>query len=106
MNRRLASKVQIGRFLKTILPAAAILIAGILGLFGFLVYRISNPGAVPEHVNPSHFLLPSLELSIPSGDGAEIQSWWIPGLKGAPGIVLARIRDEPVGCIEPCRGYA
>jgi pimeloyl-ACP methyl ester carboxylesterase len=89
MNRHLSSKVQIGKSFKTILPAAAILIVGILGLLGFLVYRITNPGAVPEHVNPSHFLLPSLEVSIPSGDGAEIQGWWIPGLKGAPGIVLA-----------------
>lgn len=89
MKRRLNSKVQIGKFFKTVLPAAAILIMGILALLGFLVYKIANPGAVPEHVNPSHFLLPSLEVSIPNGDGPEIQGWWIPGLKGAPGIVLA-----------------
>ncbi len=89
MDRHLTSGIQMGRFLKTILPAAAILIAGVLGLLGFLVYRVTNPGAVPEHVNPSHFLLPSLEVSIPSGNGPDINGWWIPGLKNAPGIVLA-----------------
>jgi pimeloyl-ACP methyl ester carboxylesterase len=40
-------------------------------------------------VNPSYYLLPSLEVTIPTDDHKEMPGWWIPGLKGAPGIILA-----------------
>jgi pimeloyl-ACP methyl ester carboxylesterase len=91
MKRRppVAAKVQIGRFFRTVFPACAILFAGIVVILGILVYKVSNPGAVPESVNPSHYLLPSLEVSIPSAGGFDIGGWWIPGLKNAPGIILA-----------------
>ena len=89
MKRPVPAKVQIGRFVRRILPAAVIIVSGILGIFGVLVYRITHPGAVPEAVNPSHYLLPSLDVVWPAGDGSEISGWWIPGLKGAPGILLA-----------------
>ena len=83
------AKVQIGRFFRTILPAAAILLIGITVVLSILVYKVSYPGVVTEPVNPSHYLLPSLEVTIPSRDGTEIPGWWIPGLKNAPGIILA-----------------
>jgi pimeloyl-ACP methyl ester carboxylesterase len=91
MKRRVeaSDKVQSGRFFRTILPAAAILLVGIGVIFGVLIYKVSYPGAVPESVDPSYYSLPSLEISIPSGNGLEFPGWWIPGLKDAPGIVLA-----------------
>jgi pimeloyl-ACP methyl ester carboxylesterase len=72
-----------------ILPAAAILIVGITAIMGFLVYKIAHPEAAPESVNPSHYLLPSLDVLISSAGHDEIPAWWIPGLKGAPGIILS-----------------
>jgi len=89
MERRQSGRVQISGFFRMILPAAAILITGVIVIFGVLVYKISNPGTVPETVNPSHYLLPSLEVTILSKGGIEIPAWWIPGLKNAPGIILA-----------------
>jgi uncharacterized protein len=93
MKRRptTAAKAQFGRLFRTILPACAILLAGIVVIIGVLIYRISNPGDVPEGLNPSQYFysLPSLEVSIPSTRSPEIAGWWIPGLKDAPGIILA-----------------
>jgi pimeloyl-ACP methyl ester carboxylesterase len=71
-----------------ILPAFAILITGLIGILVFLVYKISYPEAAAENVNPSHYLLPSLDVVISSGNHDEIPAWWIPGLKGAPGVIL------------------
>jgi pimeloyl-ACP methyl ester carboxylesterase len=34
-------------------------------------------------------MLPSLDLGTPAANGDMIFGWWIPGLKGAPGIILA-----------------
>lgn len=89
MKRPVSAKVQVGRFLRMVLPGALILVSGILGIFGVLVYRITHPGAVPEAANPSHYLLPSLDVTWSANDRSEIAGWWIPGLKGAPGVVLA-----------------
>jgi pimeloyl-ACP methyl ester carboxylesterase len=84
-----AAKVQIRRFFRTILPACAVLLAGIVVMLSILVYKISHPGAIPEATNPYHYLLPSLEVSIPSTGGIDIGGWWIPGQKNSPGIILA-----------------
>jgi pimeloyl-ACP methyl ester carboxylesterase len=89
MKRSKPATDQVAKHYRMVLSATAILVAGALGIFGILVYRITHPGAVPEHVNPSHYLLPSLEVAISSGSGSEIRAWWIPGLRRAPGIVLA-----------------
>ncbi len=72
-----------------VFPAFAILLGGVVVILGVLVYKISYPERAQETVDPSHYLLPSLEVSIPTQDQLEIPGWWIPGLKGAPGIVLA-----------------
>jgi uncharacterized protein len=87
----IATKVQIGRFFRTVLPACTILLAGIAVILGILVYKISNPGEVPEGLNPSQYFysLPSLEVSILSAREPEIAGWWIPGLRDAPGVILA-----------------
>lgn len=84
-----AAKVQGGRLFRLLLPGVAILIFGIAVLLGLMVYKVSYPGVVAEAVNPLHYLLPSLELWIPSSKGPDISAWWIPGLKHAPGIILA-----------------
>lgn len=89
MKRQTPAKVQVEKFFKTILPATAILVVGVLLIFGFFVYKISYPGAVPESVNPSHYLLPSLDVLFSSAKRETIPAWWIPGLKGAPGIILS-----------------
>jgi hypothetical protein len=80
---------RIGGFIQLILPAAAILVVGAGAIFSILIYKISHPEAVPEAVNPSYYLMPSLEVNIPSVNDTQIPAWWIPGLKGAPGIILA-----------------
>jgi pimeloyl-ACP methyl ester carboxylesterase len=72
-----------------ILPASIILVVGITAILGFLVYKITHPEAATEFVNPSHYLLPSLDVLISSSGRDEIPAWWIPGLKGAPGVILA-----------------
>jgi pimeloyl-ACP methyl ester carboxylesterase len=71
-----------------ILPAVVILLLGAIAILGVLVYKISYPDMVQEAVSPSHYSLPSLDISIPAQDGKELPAWWIPGLKGAPGIIL------------------
>jgi len=89
MKRRLPARIWADRFFQTFLPSASLLFAGILALFGFLVYKVTHPVAIPEPVNPSYYLLPSLEVVFSSSDRPNIPSWWIPGLRGAPGIVLS-----------------
>jgi pimeloyl-ACP methyl ester carboxylesterase len=88
MKQRLTFRFGIKRFLLLVLPPAAILFIGILAFFGILVYKAVHPAAIPESVHPSLYLLPSLEVTFPSSNGLDISGWWIPGLKGAPGIVL------------------
>jgi pimeloyl-ACP methyl ester carboxylesterase len=74
---------------RTAFPAIAIVLIGMAVLLGILVYKISYPGTIADGVNPSHYLLPYMEIGIPSGKENDIPGWWIPGLKNAPGIVLA-----------------
>ena len=89
MKKKSAAKSQMGKLFGIVFPAAAILLIGLFILFSVFVYRISHPGPVPESVAPSHYLLPSVDLSAPAANGDMMYGWWIPGLKGAPGIVLA-----------------
>lgn len=88
-RRRVPAKERLKKFLLLVLPAFLVLCAGVLGFFGFIIYRITHPGRVPEAINPSHYSLPSLDVSCVSDDGMEFPAWWIPGLKGAPGILLS-----------------
>lgn len=84
-----SAKFQIGKFFGLVLPAVAILFVGAAAIFSVLIYKISYPEAVPEAVNPSHYLLPFLEVRMRSKGNEGIPAWWIPGLKNAPGIILA-----------------
>jgi hypothetical protein len=88
MNRPAPAKVRVRRFFRLVLPAAIILIVGVIAILAVLLYRITHPGAVPEAVNPSHFLLPSVDVTWPAGDGIEAAGWWIPGSKDGPGVLL------------------
>lgn len=78
-----------GRHLRVVLSAAAVLFIGAAVICSVLVYKISYPGSAPEAVNPSHYLLPSLDVEISTSDGEGIPGWWIPGREAAPGIILA-----------------
>jgi pimeloyl-ACP methyl ester carboxylesterase len=89
MKKNSAAKSQIVKLFKTGFPAVAILLIGLFIIFSIFVYKISYPGAVPESVTPSHYLLPSLDFATPAEKGDMLYGWWIPGLKGAPGIILA-----------------
>jgi pimeloyl-ACP methyl ester carboxylesterase len=89
MKRPLGANVQVDRFFRMLFPALAILVVGILVVLSFLVYKVSHPGAAPGSMNPSYTPLPYLEIPIATRDGKELNGWWIPGLKGAPGIILA-----------------
>jgi pimeloyl-ACP methyl ester carboxylesterase len=89
MKRRRSANGQVGGFFGIVFPAAAILLVGTAVILSVLVYKTTHPGVVPESVNPSHYLLPSLDVAIPAAEGSEIPGWWIPGLKSAPGIILA-----------------
>jgi pimeloyl-ACP methyl ester carboxylesterase len=84
-----AAKVSIRKLWWIIFPAGSILLIGFVGILSFLVYKTSHPGAVPESVAPSLYFLPSLEITIPSKGSDGLPGWWIPGLKDAPGIILA-----------------
>jgi hypothetical protein len=88
MKRRLPAKRQAGSFKRGVL---AVSVAGLFGLGAlvWLTYRVTHPGPLAEAVTPAHYLLPSVDVSWSGKDGKEIPGWWIPGLKGAPGILLA-----------------
>ncbi len=77
------------RSFRVILPAVLLLLAAVVIILSIMVYKISHPGKVTEAVNPSYYLLPSLDVHFTSIEGEPIPAWWIPGLKGAPGIILA-----------------
>jgi pimeloyl-ACP methyl ester carboxylesterase len=72
-----------------VLPGLGLLVGGVLIVLAIIVYRVTHPGPVAEPVNPSHYLLPSLDVTWPTRDGKEIPGWWIPGTKGAPAVLLA-----------------
>ena len=78
-----------GKFLRKILPGFTILIVGLAAILGFLVYRVTHPGVAQEPVNPSHFLLPSLDVSWKTDSGEEMSGWWVVGMSDAPAVLLA-----------------
>jgi pimeloyl-ACP methyl ester carboxylesterase len=80
---------QFGRSLRTIFPSVLILFLGAVIVLGVMLYKISYPAPVQEAANPSFYSLPSLEVTVPTDDGKELAAWWIPGLKGAPAVILA-----------------
>ena len=86
---RPAEKSQSGRFVRTMLPGILIVLVGFLVLFTILVYKVSYPGVSTEAVTPSQYILPHEDVLIPVKDGKTISAWWVPGQKGAPGIILA-----------------
>jgi pimeloyl-ACP methyl ester carboxylesterase len=89
MRPHVPSNAKSGKFVRTIFPAATLLLAGVLAILVLIVYKTTHPGAVPEAVDPSYYLLQAQEIEIPSGNGKDIPGWWISGFNGAPGIILA-----------------
>ncbi len=86
MTKRLSLK---GRILKVFLPAALILCACILAVPVVFFYKVSHLEPTAEPLNPSYYLLESSDVRVTSGDGNEINGWWIAGNQGAAGIVLS-----------------
>jgi len=84
-----SARRRLKRFWRTVFPALTILIIGFAGILGYLVYRATHPGPAQESVNPSHFLLPWLDVSWTSGTEDEMSGWFVAGLQNAPAILLA-----------------
>lgn len=89
MEKGKPGKAKLIKLFWLVLAAVAILLIGALGIAGILVYRITHPPAVSELVTPEDFLIPSEDISWDSDDGLRFEGYWIPGERGAPGIVLA-----------------
>ncbi len=89
MNRPASAKSRGNRRIRFFFVLVGILlIVAIIPCF-YLTYRITHAGAVPEVTNPSHYLLSSKDVSWGLKDSIDAYAWWIPGNKGAPGILLA-----------------
>ena len=78
MRGRLPARVQVRRFYRGVLPSVLLLVAGAIAFLGFLTYRIIHPAAEIEPLNPSHFLLPSVDVAWKAKDNSTIAGWWIP----------------------------
>jgi pimeloyl-ACP methyl ester carboxylesterase len=91
MKRQLQvpARIHIERLFRLVLPAIGILLIGFAAIFSFLTYKVTHPEAIQEPIDPSYYVLPSLNVTIPASNGSEIPAWWIPGLKNAPVIILA-----------------
>jgi len=89
MKKRIPAKVKFIKLFWLLVAAAAILLIGTLGIAGVLTYKVTHPPAVSELVTPADFLMPSESVSWVSDDGTRFEGYWIPGERGAPGIVLA-----------------
>jgi pimeloyl-ACP methyl ester carboxylesterase len=88
MAQRVSAKAYFLSSIKIILPAAILLIAGIIAIPSVLVYLITHPDS-QEPINPSYYLLTSSDVRITADDGTDINGWWIPGEEDSPGIALA-----------------
>jgi hypothetical protein len=89
MSNRMPAKARLRRFVRRVFPTALVLSCSALAATVFLTYRLMHPAPAPEPVHPGHYLLPFTDLAWVSSDGSRMSGWWIPGLKGSPGIVLA-----------------
>ena len=89
MVQRLPTKTRFINSIKKILPAAILMGIGILAIPSFLFYKATYPEASQEPANPSYHLLKSSDVRITSLSNNEMNGWWIPGIKGSAGIVLA-----------------
>jgi len=89
MFKRKPAKSRARKYFRLFLAVFCVLLVGLVAFFVTFVYRIVHAAPAPEDVGPSHFLLPSEDVAWPSADGTQVAGWWIPGRKGAPGVVLA-----------------
>lgn len=89
MVRRASGKVRLKRVIWILSPAALILILGVSIFLALTTYRLTHPLRTPETVNPSHYLLASVDVSWFAPDGTDISAWWIPARQKSPTIILA-----------------
>lgn len=88
MTPRPASGIKPKKLVRILIPAALV-VAVVAVALGLPVYRMSHPAPVQETVAPSHYLMASIDFALPVGNGVHLPAWWIPGLKGAPAIILS-----------------
>jgi hypothetical protein len=89
MKRVEPAKGRFPKLLRTVFPALLVLVVGTGAILGYLVFRVTHPGVPEEPVTPSHYLLPWIDVSWTTNSGEEMTGWWITGMKGAPGIIVA-----------------
>jgi pimeloyl-ACP methyl ester carboxylesterase len=87
MKRREAFRTR--KRLRIALITIAVLFAGCLSFFAFLVFKIKYPSPLPEDTKPSHYLLASKDVSWSSSTGRDVKGWWTEGLAGQPAVLLA-----------------
>jgi len=89
MKQRLPVKIIFFNNLWIILPAVIILVLVIVVIPVGAFYKITHPPVSGEPTDPSFFMLQSSDMEVSSDDGDQIKGWWIPAVKGSPGILLA-----------------
>ena len=78
---------------------------------GFMVYKMTHPETALEALTPTNFLLAYSELRWKAPSGREISGWWMPGIRGAPAVILCHgygsNRSEVLGVASTLRenGY-
>ena len=90
-------------------PVAALLLAGAVVLAGLPVSVVlaglvlSAPSRAS--IGPPPAVLPTAEaVTIPSGSGAALQGWWVPGLPGHGAVVLMHgVRGNRLQLVERAR---
>ncbi len=84
---RLPAAILVG-LLRAVLGLAVVLV-GVVGVGGFLTYRITTARNDTENITPLSFLLSNYEnLTFTDRAGGEHEGWLLRGKKGAPVIVL------------------
>lgn len=77
------------RFLRVILIAGVVLLGVLVAVGGFLTYEVIGARNDTEAVSPSSFLMTNYEnFSFSDPVGGRHDGWLLPGLRGAPVIIL------------------
>jgi pimeloyl-ACP methyl ester carboxylesterase len=84
-----ASPALLGRLAKAVLALAGVLFLVLIGIGGFLTYRILTTRNDVENVTPASYLLTNfVAMDFTDASGAKHAGWMLYGLRGAPAIIL------------------
>ena len=84
-----SSPALLGKIVKGLLALAGVLLLVLIGIGGFLTYRILTTRNDVENVTPASYLLTNyVNMDFTDASGAKHAGWMLYGLKGAPVIIL------------------